>query len=618
MFAMKPDAYSNQPDSGNSLKDRIKALLLQQNKNLPENELHEVLEEVGFYQQELEKKSQDLTERVKELNCLYGLSLLIEKPDITVEELMQSLVELVPASWQYPKITSARIIYNGKAFTTANFKETPWKQSAPVLINSEVKATFDIYLLEEKPDRDEGPFLKEERSLLDALAKNLGHYLERKKLEKALRESEENQRVTLQSLGDAVIAAGTNGQVIRMNPVAEELTGWKFSEAENKPIDEVFRIVNATTGQKVENPVKRVLETGQIVGLANHTKLISKNGKEYQIADSGAPIKDAQGVVAGVVLVFRDVTEEYNIQKELKENEERFRVIVEGAPDPIFIQSDMKFAYLNPAACRLFGIKSADELLGKPVMERFHPDYHERIRQRIHSLNEKRKPVHQLLELKLIRVDGREVWGETTGEPIFYEGREGALVFVRDIAGRKKFEEELEHSHELMRYIIEHANSGVAVHDKDLRYVYVSQRYLEQYKVKDRNVIGRHHYDVFPDLPQKWREVHQRVLKGEVLSADRDSFYRDDGSLEWTSWHCLPWYNLAGEIDGLIVYTEVITDRVKAEQELKEKIEELEKFNRAMVGRENRMIELKQEINELLVKSGQPKKYRIQDDSEES
>jgi len=405
--------------------------------------------------------------------------------------------------------------------------------------------------------------------------------------------SEEHFRVTLDSIGDAVIATDTEGRITRMNPVAESLTGWQLADIQGKPLQDVFHIVNAITGEEAENPVNEVLKTGGLVGLANHTKLISKNGKEFQISDSAAPIKNDNGNVIGVVLVFRDVTEEYHVRQQLKENEERFRVIVEGAPDPIFIQSEMKFAYLNPAACKLFGIESADALLGKPVMERFHPDYNEKIKERIHNLNEGKESVRELLELRFLRIDGSEVWVETTGEPIFYKGKNGALVFVRDITDRKNAEEELAHSEKLMRYVIENTKSGVAVHDKDLKYIYVSQRYLEQYKVKEEDIIGRHHYDVFPDLPQKWRDVHQRVLKGEVLDADRDSYYRDDGTLEWTRWQCRPWYNSTGDIGGLIVYTEVITDQIKVEQELKETIEELQKARKASL---NLIEDLKEEI----------------------
>lgn len=127
-----------------------------------------------------------------------------------------------------------------------------------------------------------------------------------------------------------------------------------------------------------------------------------------------------------------------------QESESRFRAIVENAPEPIFIQARMNFAYLNPKAVAFFGAKDAEELLGKPVMERISPEYREQVKQRIRTLNEDRKPVEALLELKFLRLDGAPVWGETVGQPIVYEGKDGALVFVRDISVRKEHEQERE------------------------------------------------------------------------------------------------------------------------------------------------------------------------------
>ncbi|MGD9941460.1 MAG: PAS domain S-box protein [Clostridia bacterium] len=127
----------------------------------------------------------------------------------------------------------------------------------------------------------------------------------------------------------------------------------------------------------------------------------------------------------------------------------------------------------------------------------------------------------------------------------------------------------LTHSRDLMRYVIEYNRSAVAVHDRDLNYVYVSNKYIEDYKIKDPDIIGKHHYEVFPDLPQRWREVHQRALAGEVSSAEDDIYERDDGSIEWTRWECRPWYESDKSIGGIIVYTEVITPRKMAELALR-------------------------------------------------
>ena len=137
-------------------------------------------------------------------------------------------------------------------------------------------------------------------------------------LEWEKRKAEELLRATLIGIGDAVIAADERGCVAFMNPVAQTLTGWPQVEALGKPLSQVFHIVNAQTRERCENPVEKVLARGRVVGLANHTLLIARDGTERRIADSGAPIRDAEGSVIGVVLVFRDVTEEYWMHEALR------------------------------------------------------------------------------------------------------------------------------------------------------------------------------------------------------------------------------------------------------------------------------------------------------------
>ena len=129
------------------------------------------------------------------------------------------------------------------------------------------------------------------------------------KAQASLRESEQRWATTLASIGDAVIATDVLGKVVFMNGVAEEVTGWTMREASLKPVKEIFNIINEHTRKEVEDPVSKVLEKGLIVGLANHTVLIRKDGKDVPIDDSGAPIKDKDGATTGVVLIFRDIAE---------------------------------------------------------------------------------------------------------------------------------------------------------------------------------------------------------------------------------------------------------------------------------------------------------------------
>ena len=132
-------------------------------------------------------------------------------------------------------------------------------------------------------------------------------------------------KVTLQSVGDALISTDAEGRVVFMNPVAEALTGWSAVEASGHPLEKVFQIIHEKTGEPAFNPVGRVLQEGVVLGLANHTALVSRGGKAIPIEDSAAPIKNPAGAVIGIVLVFHDVTEKRKVEDELSSSERRFR-----------------------------------------------------------------------------------------------------------------------------------------------------------------------------------------------------------------------------------------------------------------------------------------------------
>jgi PAS domain S-box-containing protein len=191
----------------------------------------------------------------------------------------------------------------------------------------------------------------------------------------SLKESEQNLRITLESIGDGVIATDAEGKITMINKTAEKLTGWAHKECAGKPMNDIFRILNAHTREKVDNPADIVIKNGKTVGLANDTVLISKSGTEYQIADSAAPIVDPNGNIHGVILVFSDVSEKYKAEEQRKTSERSFRSIVESSPLGIYLyeldeNNDLILAGYNPAADKIIGI-SHEKLKGKKIEDAF-------------------------------------------------------------------------------------------------------------------------------------------------------------------------------------------------------------------------------------------------------
>ena len=212
------------------------------------------------------------------------------------------------------------------------------------------------------------------------LAKAFQSVLEdRRQAMEALAEREENLAITLDCIGDAVVATDSEGKVTRMNPVAEQLTGWMLEEARGRSINEIFPIVDASTRETIENPVEKVIASGETVYLSNHTTLIARDGKEYQIADSAAPIRDSHGDILGMVLVFNDVTEQYRLRQAVLVSERRYQTLASVSPVGIFYtDADGACLYVNQRWCEITGL-SKEQALGSGWTDALHKDDVERV-----------------------------------------------------------------------------------------------------------------------------------------------------------------------------------------------------------------------------------------------
>lgn len=295
----------------------------------------------------------------------------------------------------------------------------------------------------------EAAFRAHERTR-EAVEEQARFLAERQRAEERLREQRERFKVTLASIGDGVLSTDNEGKVTFINPVAAALTGWSIEKALGQPIREIFRVIDEKSRVPAEDIVERVLQEGAAVALANHTVLVTPEGRDIPIEDSAAPIKGSRGEVSGVVLVFHDVTEKRRAAEALQESEERLRLFIEHAP------------------------------------------------------------------------------------------------------------------------------ASLAMFDREMRYLSCSRRWASDYNLLDRAVTGLSHYEVFPEIGGEWKEIYRRALAGEVLKVEEDRFERMDGSVQWLRWEVRPWRDSKGDVGGIVIFTEDITERRRMEEETRKARDELE------------------------------------------
>jgi len=263
-----------------------------------------------------------------------------------------------------------------------------------------------------------------------------------KRMEEALATEKERLAVTLHSIGDGVIATNTEGKIVLFNPAAETLTGWTQEEAVGRPLEEVFYIINEKTRERCKNPIEKVIKTGEIVGLAQHTALIARDGVERVVSASGAPVWNKDGNTIGGVLVFRDITKLKRAEEDLRESEKRYRALVENSYDLIYeLDTKGQILYVNPNSRDVIGYESK-ELEGRSFFEFIHPDDLSAVRiefgRAIVTFS-----AGQII-FRFMHKNGQWRWLECAGR--LYQtatGETRGVIITRDITQRKQMEVEI-------------------------------------------------------------------------------------------------------------------------------------------------------------------------------
>src|SRR6266446_4361855 len=399
---------------------------------------------------------------------------------------------------------------------------------------------------------------------------------ERKRAQEALSKSEKWFSTTLSSIGDAVIAAGMNGAVTFLNPVAQSLTGWTLEEAQGKSMDLVFDIVNKESRRPVENPVKKVFREGKVVGLADHTLLLSKSGREFDIEDSAAPILTDTGEGFGVVLVFRDITDKKQTEEETKRQKELLQLILGSIADGVVVaDANGKFLLFNAAAERIVGVGATattpdqwSERYGTFLPDAVTPYRSDQLPLVRATRGENVDAVELFIRNGNVP-DGRLL--SITGGPL--RGNDGALqggvVVLRDITERKRAEEALRQSEERYHLLFDSNPHPVWVYDlQTLAILDANYSAVRNYGYSREEFLSLTIKDIRPaeDVPAVLENIAKTLPSSESESVWKHR--KKDGTLidvEITS-HPLV-YN--GKDARLVVATD-ITTRKEAEEALRQ------------------------------------------------
>jgi PAS domain S-box-containing protein len=340
-----------------------------------------------------------------------------------------------------------------------------------------------------------------------------------KQLQKAnvtLRESEEKLAVTLNSIGDAVIATDAKGQVTLLNPLAEKLTGWTLAEAAGHPITEIFHIISKETRQPAAIPVMETLAQGTIQGLANHTVLIARNGSESDIADSCAPIRDRDDQVIGAVLVFRDVTGEYAAQQALRDSTALIQTILNTVADGVITlhANGGIVQTVNPAVEQMFGYTGA-ELKGQSFSTLI-PELHRDQRNgslEYYAASDEARAVGLGREVAGQRKDGSFFPLEIAVSEMWLGGQRYFTGILRDISARRQAEEELFKAGALQSAIFNSANfSSIATDAKGV---------IQIFNVGAERMLGYAAADVLNIItPADISDPEELVTRAQALSLE--------------------------------------------------------------------------------------------------
>jgi len=382
-----------------------------------------------------------LKERVKELKCLHSISEIIKSGDKILEEAYQEIMNILPSGLQYPEIACSRIVLDKKSYKTDNFRKTKWMLQADIMVNSQIAGSVEIYYLKKMPGRFEGPFLQEERDMIDTIARQLGHYTERKQVETVLKESEERFKLIFQYAPDAIYINDMKGTYVDGNKAMENMLGYGREELLGKS----FMDLNILDKNQILKALKLLAKTVMRKSTGPDELILKRKDDRKVIAEILTyPVKiKGKNQVLGIA---RDITKRKKADEALKEREELLDNITSSAQDAIIVlDNDGTVVFWNRSAEKIFGF-AVEEITGKNFYDIIVPaEYHEAYRKGFSRLQktDQGAAISKSLELKALNKKGQMFPVELSISAIKIKDQYHTVALIRDITQRKEFEEKL-------------------------------------------------------------------------------------------------------------------------------------------------------------------------------
>ncbi len=385
---------------------------------------------------------------------------------------------------------------------------------------------------------------------------------ERKITEASLRTTRDQLQAIDRASPIPIIALTPSGTVFHWNLAAERVFGWNAEEVLGHQLPIV--------------PIDRALEyqrfRERVVGGESFTEISqrqTRDGRRLDVQISTSPLYNAERECLGFVALYVDLTEQKTLEQALKASEERFAMAFEASPSgSILVRvSDQRIVEANQAMEKLTGYRR-DQLIGRTTGEL--PYFVEPgTRQQLWELLNRHGRVNQL-EYRFRRADGVIRQAQASAEVLQINNESIVLGVLQDVTEQREAEQALRESEARLRLFIEHAPASLAMLDTEMRYLGVSRRWLSDYGLGERNLIGLNHYEIFPEIGDRWKEIHRRALQGEIIRADTDTFERTDGSTQVLRWEVRPWQDHSGAVGGVLIFSEDITASVIAKAALGE------------------------------------------------